>query len=135
MKFMIMMTDDGITGEERVMGMFTCPMRIETMDGRRSLDLEATVDTGAAYTVVPGTKLREMGVEPRGLRRFKLADGTMIEGAFGEVVAVINGDTVSTLAVFGADGGPTLLGAYTLEGLGLAVDPVRQRLVPAVMIL
>ena len=117
------------------MGMFTWPIRIETMDGRRSLDLEATVDTGAAYTVVPGTKLRELGVEPRGLRRFNLADGTTIEGAFGEVVATINGDTVNTLAIFGADGGPVLLGAYTLEGLGLAVDPVRQRLVPAVMIL
>ena len=117
------------------MGMFTWPLRIETTDGRRSLDLEATVDTGAAYTVVPGTRLSELGVEPRGLRRFKLADGTTIEGAFGEVLATINGDTVTTLVVFGADDGPVLLGAYTLEGLGLAVDPVRQRLVPAVMIL
>ena len=117
------------------MGMFTWPVRIETMDGRRSLDLEATVDTGAAYTVVPGTMLSELRVEPRGLRRFKLADGTTIEGAFGEVLATINGDTVTTLAIFGADDGPVLLGAYTLEGLGLAVDPVRQRLVPAVMIL
>ncbi len=117
------------------MGMFTCPMRIETMDGRRSLDLEATVDTGAAYTVVPETKLHELGVEPRGLRRFKLADGTTIEGAFGEVLATIDDDTVTTIVIFGADSGPTLLGAYTLEGLALAVDPLQQRLVPAVMIL
>ena len=117
------------------MGMFTCPMRIETMDGRRSLDLEATVDTGAAYTVVPATKLRELGVEPKGLRRFKLADGTTIEGAFGEVVATLDGDTATTQVIFGADAGPTLLGAYTLEGFALAVDPVQQRLVPAVMIL
>ena len=117
------------------MGMFKWPMRIETMDRRRSLDVEATVDTGAAYTVLPGRLLRDLGVEPRGLRRFVLADGTTIEGAFGEVTATINGDTVTTLAVFGADDGPMLLGAYTLEGLGLAVDPVRQRLVPAVMIL
>ena len=117
------------------MGMFTWPMRIETMDGRRSLDLEATVDTGAAYTVVPGTQLRELGVEPRGLRRFKLADGSRIEGAFGEVVATIDGETVTTLAIFGADDGPTLLGAYTLEGLSLGVDPVHQRLVPIVMTL
>ena len=117
------------------MGMFTWPIRIETIDGRRSLDLEATVDTGAAYTVVPGTKLRELGVEPRGLRRSKLADGTTIDGAFGEVLATIDGDTATTQVIFGADGGPTLLGAYTLEGLALAVDPVQQRLVPAVMIL
>lgn len=117
------------------MGMFGWPMRIETLDRRRSLELEPVVDTGAAYTVVPGRLLHELGVEPRGLRRFELGDGQQIEGAFGEVVATINGDTVTTQVVFGADGGPTLLGAYTLEGLALAVDPVRQRLVPAVMIL
>ncbi len=117
------------------MGMFKCPLKVETLDGRRSLEVEATVDTTAAYSVVPGAKLRELGVEPRGLRRFVLADGATIEGAFGEVRATVNGDTVNTVVVFGADRGPVLLGAYTLEGLGLAVDPVRQRLVPAVMIL
>ena len=117
------------------MGMFTCPMRIGTMDGRRSLDLEATVDTGAAYTTVPGRLLRELGVEPGGRRSFKLADGRRIEGAYGRAWASINGEAEVTIVVFGADDGPVLLGAYTLEGLSLAVDPVQQRLVPTVMIL
>lgn len=117
------------------MGMFRWPIRIETMDGGRSLELEATVDTGAAYTVVPGRLLRELGVEPRGRRSFVLADGRRIEGAYGRVLASINGDTEVTLVVFGADEGPVLLGAYTLEGLSLAVDPVRQRLVPTALIL
>ena len=117
------------------MGMFKWPVRLETLDGQRSLELKATVDTGAAYTTVPVHLLHDLGVEPRGLRRFKLADGTTIEGAFGEVLATINGASVTTVVVFGADDGPTLLGAYTLEGFALAVDPVQQRLVPAVMIL
>ena len=34
------------------------------------------------------------------------------------------------LVVFGEDDAPSLLGAYTLEGLALAVDPVDQRLIP-----
>lgn len=42
---------------------------------------------------------------------------------------------MTTLVVFGDDGAPALLGAYTLEGLGLAVDPVEQRLVPTTLIL
>ena len=36
--------------------------------------------------------------------------------------------------VFGDDEAPALLGAYTLEGLALAVDPESQRLVPTHMI-
>jgi hypothetical protein len=32
--------------------------------------------------------------------------------------------------VFGGDSTPVLLGAYTLEGLSLAADPVNRRLVP-----
>ena len=40
-----------------------------------------------------------------------------------------------TLVVFGEDDGPALLGAYTLEGLALAVDPVEQQLVPTQLIL
>ena len=37
--------------------------------------------------------------------------------------------------VFGEDDAPSLLGAYTLEGLGLAVDPASQRLVPTNLIM
>ena len=33
-----------------------------------------------------------------------------------------------TVVVFGDDGGPTLLGAVTLEKLGLGVDPLGQKL-------
>ena len=115
--------------------MFKWPMRIETLARRRSLDVEATVDTGAAYTVLPGRLLQEMGVEAEGMRRFELADGRRIEGAYGQARATINGDTVITLVIFGADDGPTLLGAYTLAGLSLAVDPVQPRLIPTVLTL
>ena len=117
------------------MGMFKWPVRLETMDGQRSLELKATVDTGAAYTTVPGSLLREMGVEPRGFRHFELADGRRIKRAYGTVWATINGDTEATVVVFGADDGPTLLGAVTLESLSLGVDPVHRRLVPIALTL
>ena len=54
---------------------------------------------------------------------------------YGEARASINGESVTTLVVFGEDEGPALLGAYTLEGLALAVDPVEQRLVPTHLIM
>ena len=46
----------------------------------------------------------------------------------GQAWATIDGDSVVTIVVFGDEEAPALLGAYTLEGLSLAVDPVEQRL-------
>ena len=43
---------------------FNWPLRISSMDGQQSVDIEATVDTGAAYTTLPGRVLRELGIEP-----------------------------------------------------------------------
>ena len=105
------------------------------MDGGRSQDIEATVDTGAAYTTLPARLLRELGVEPMGQRRFLLADGRRIEMDYGRAWVTIDGDSEVTIVVFGEDDAPPLLGAYTLEGLALAVDPTEQRLVPTHLIL
>ena len=117
------------------MGTFTWPLRISSMDGRQARDIEATVDTGALFTTLPGGLLRDLGIETTGKRGFLVADGRRIEMEYGEARATINGDSVTTIVVFGEDEAPALLGAYTLEGLALAVDPEAQRLVPTNMIL
>jgi predicted aspartyl protease len=117
------------------MGTFRWPLRISSLDGQQAQDIEATVDTGAAYTTMPGGLLRGLGIEPVGKRRFLLADGRRIEMDYGEARATVDGESVTTLVVFGDDDAPALLGAYTLEGLALAVDPVEQRLVPTHLIM
>ena len=48
----------------------------------------------------------------------------------GRAWVAIDGEEEITLVAFGPDDGVALLGAYTLEGLRLAVDPRGQRLVP-----
>ena len=122
--------DAGCGGQAPGMGTFSWPLRIAGMDGRQSRDIEATVDTGAAYTTLPARLLREIGVEPTGQRRFLLADGRRVDLHYGRAWVTIDGESEVTVAVFGEDDGPALLGAYTLEGLALTVDPVEQRLVP-----
>ena len=117
------------------MGTFSWPLRIASVDGRQSRDLEATVDTGAAYTTLPASLLRDLGVEPTGRRKFLVADGRRIDMDYGEARATIDGESVTTIVVFGEDNAPALLGAYTLEGLALAVDPVAQQLVPTTLIM
>lgn len=111
------------------MGTFSWPLQISDMDGRKTREIETTVDTGAAFTTLPAHLLHELGIAPMGKRRFLLADGRRIERDYGQAWAMIDGESVVTLVVFGDDEAPALLGAYTLEGLSLAVDPVEQRLV------
>ena len=118
-----------------LVGTFNWPLRISSMDGQQAQEIEATVDTGAAYTTLPSGLLRELGIEPMDKGVFLLADGRRVEMDIGRAWATINGTSEVTLVVFGEDDAPPLLGAYTLEGLRLAVDPVAQRLVPTHLIL
>ena len=117
------------------MGTFQWPLRISGMDERETREIEATVDTGAAYTTLPARLLRELGVEPMGKRRLLLADGRRVDMDYGQAWVAMNGERIVTVVVFGEDDGPALLGAYTLEGLALAVDPVAQKLVPTHLIM
>ena len=104
-------------------------------DGQQAQDVEATVDTGAAYTTLPGSLLRELGIEPMDKGVFLLADGRRVEMDIGRAWATVDGSSEVTLVVFGEDDAPALMGAYTLEGLRLAVDPIAQRLVPTHLIM
>ena len=117
------------------MGTFNWPIRLSSIDGQRTRDIEATVDTGAAYTTLPAPLLRELGVAPIGKRRLLLADGRRIEMNIGRAWVTIDGESEVTVVVFGGDNAPPLLGAYTLEGLGLAVDPLGQRFIPTHLIM
>lgn len=117
------------------MGTFRHPVRISSMDSLASEEVEATVDTGAAYTTLPGSLLRQLSITPTGKRRFLLADGRRKEMDIGRAWATVDGASEITIVAFGEDNAPPLLGAYTLEGLALAVDPVEQKLVPTHLIM
>ena len=45
----------------------------------------------------------------------------------------LDGRTLHTLCLFGDPGDLEVLGAYTLEGFALAIDPVQRRLIPAIV--
>lgn len=88
------------------------------------------MDTGATFTVLPSSLLREMGIPVTRQTRFELGDGRIVELDVGEARTTINGITAVTPVVFGEDDTQPLLGAVTMEQFLLAVDPVQQRLVP-----
>jgi predicted aspartyl protease len=91
------------------------------------------VDSGSMYTWVSATALRELGVQPTERRRILTIEGRMTERGAAEVLITLEGRTLHTLCLFGEPGDLEVLGAYTLEGFGLGVDPVQRRLIPAIL--
>ena len=112
------------------MGIFSVDIEIGDPDGNRFESVRALVDTGASYTTIPSSVLREMTVTSHDRVTFILADGRRIQRDVGRTWVRIQGKSEITLVVFGDEDPESLLGAYTLQGLLLGVDTPNERLVP-----
>ena len=112
------------------MSTFHVTMEIGDPQAQRWQAVEALVDTGASYTWVPASILHGLGVEPSFRFPFELADGRRIERDMAETKVRLDGRERTRIVVFGDEGTQPLLGADTLEGFGLAADPINHRLIP-----
>ena len=112
------------------MGTFTMPIQVGDLAGKKFVELDALVDTGSTYTVLPKEALEQLGVEQEDQRSFELADDRLVEYPIGYARMRFGGDETIVLVVFGLEGISPLLGATALEHLSLAVDPVHQTLIP-----
>ena len=109
---------------------FRHTLAIGSPDGAQFEEIEALVDIRPSYTWVPRPVLERLGVRPGFQMEFKTADGRVIEREMAETQARIDGRTRTILVVFGDEGAMPLIGAETLEGFSLAIDPVNERLIP-----
>ena len=94
--------------------------------------IDAWVDTGASYTLIPRPILERLGYSPTFQRRFRLANGSVVELDGCRAYLRINQEVQFTLCIFGDNGSEPLLGATALEEFSLGVDPVNHTLVPVV---
>ena len=113
------------------MGTFHHTITVGPKTGPQRVELDALVDTGSTYTMISVSELEALGVSPEWTSVFELADGSRSEYRLAELQASINGESRTTICIFGDPGSTPLLGAYTLEGFGLAADPVNGKLTPA----
>ena len=111
------------------MGTFSFSIEIGDPQGQRFEQIEALVGTNASYTVVPASMLQRLGVSPVERRPFSLADDRIVEREIAETTVRIDERVLTRIVVFG-EGPNSVLGAETLEGFGLAVDPIGKRLIP-----
>ena len=93
------------------------------------------IDSGAIHSIVPVGTLEALGITPLDEQEYRLADGSKVVrkkgGAlfrYGERVGVAD-------VIFGEEGDSTLLGATTLEALGLALDSIKRELRPLPLVL
>jgi predicted aspartyl protease len=112
------------------MGTFRVAIEVGDEHAERWESIEALVDTGATYSKLPAPLLARLGITPQARATFVLADGREVARDIGHGWIRVAGRSAVTIFVFGeSDAGP-LLGAYALEGLRLAPDPVGRRLLP-----
>ena len=112
------------------MSEFRHTLQVSDINGERTIEVEALVDTGATFSIIPARLLRDLGIAPERTIVFELADQSEIAYEAGS--ARFSGLGVSGVApvAFGEDTAEPLMGAVTLEALMLIVDPIAQRLVP-----
>jgi len=103
------------------------------LDKRQALQF--LVDTGAFFTVIPRDVLASLRIEPLRKEHVRFADGRMARWDVGEARLILNGRRVTTLVLFGKPHTQPLLGSYSLEGLGLTIDPRRRKLVPTPVVI
>lgn len=96
--------------------------------------VEFLIDSGAIYSFVPRDVLSRLGIMPHARQRFRLADGSAIERDRGDAMYFYKGLKGAAPVIFGEPGDAKLLGAVTLESLGLALDFVHRDLVPLPMV-
>lgn len=96
----------------------------------KELEEEFLVDSGAVYSVVSQEKLAKLNIKPHRKQEFTLADGTKIEREIGDAIFELEGLKAASPVVFGKKGDSLLLGVFTLEALGLILDPFQRKLRP-----
>ena len=113
------------------MGTFDARIGVSDGNGGKTHWMTAAVDTGATFTVLPDSILRDrIGIEPRRQALFTLADGREKLYPVGDAWLRVGGQESYSPVVFG-DEGQYLLGATSLQTLGLIPDTTSHRLIPA----
>jgi predicted aspartyl protease len=116
------------------MGTFRVGCKLENhIDRSQSASVpHALVGTGSECTWIPTKTLEKIGVtrEKKDLQ-FTMANGQTITRSVGFAIVRVDKHFTIDEVVFAEPGDMILLGARTLEGLSLVVDPRKKKLVAA----
>lgn len=113
------------------MGTFSAHIRVASLQAQtQSREIELIVDTGATLTKLPEDLLAELRIEPQFSLPALTSDNREVMRRIGLAWISVDGRAGAVPVAFGSRGEQVLLGATTLEILGLVVDPVERKLIP-----
>ena len=111
------------------MGSFKVQLKVGNPRNGISETVDALVNTGATFSILPASMLLRLGIEPDEPRPFRTASGEIVEYMTGDAIFRVNGHRSPGRVVFGPEN-HYVMGSTTLESLLLKADPVHQRLIP-----
>lgn len=111
------------------MGDFTVPITISPMGRRTSRVVDALVDMGSIYSVMPSSLLDRMGIEKEGEEEI-LDAFNQVHRLSVRVVRIAHDEKARPCLVLFGPEDQYLLGAIALEPLGYMVDPISRELIP-----
>lgn len=116
------------------MGAFYTRCKVENIvdRGKSAVVSRLLVETGSEYTWVPAATLERLDIErEKKDLAFIMANGQQVTRSVGFAIVRVDKHFTVDEVVFAEKGDLLLLGARTLEGLNLTVDPRRKKLVAA----
>jgi clan AA aspartic protease len=102
---------------------------------RPARGVDFLVDSGAVYTVLPRPVWSALGLRAKDTMTFSLADGTSIERGLSEARFEYGGRDRVSPVVLGEGSDEPVLGAVTLETLGLVLNPLSREVAPMRLVL
>lgn len=106
-----------------------------TGGGGKQAAVDFLVDSGATYTLLPYQVWQDLGLTPKRIMTFRLADGTPVNRNISECYLALPEGEGHTPVILGEPGDQPLLGVVTLEILGLIFHPFKRTLEPMRMLL
>ncbi len=114
------------------MGLTTIKMQVSNpANKKRVKEISFLVDSGSVYSFVDRKILKELGIKPETVKEFILADGSIVKRPIGIARFKYKKDVGGAPVVFGETDDENLLGATTLEALGLILDPFKRVVFPS----
>jgi predicted aspartyl protease len=102
---------------------------------RRRTRVRFLVDSGAVYSALRRVEWKKLGLKKERELDFVLADGTALTRGVSECTFELEGRRATSPVILGESEDEALLGAVTLETLGLVLNPLSRTLQPMRMVL